>query len=214
MIVAIDGPAGVGKSSVSRRCADRLGYLYLNSGNIYRAITRLHINSARDPKDSQLVLKTASEATITLSGSRIIANGVDITDSLRDDDVDAWVAQHSTIVPVRRIVNDLLRTATSGLDIIVEGRDITTVVFPDARLKFFLDASIDIRASRRYEQGTSSLSLDELKQNIAMRDEIDRNKAEGSLKISPDACYIDTSRLTIEEVCERVIRLIHITESA
>jgi CMP/dCMP kinase len=214
MIAAIDGPAGVGKSTVSRTCAQRLGFLYLNSGNLYRAVTRLHLDAGRDPHDEAHVLATATEASISLSGSRIIANGRDITDSLHTDDVDSFVAQHSAIVPVRHLVNDLIRRAVSGLDVIVEGRDITTVVFPDAPAKIYLDASIEVRARRRFEQRTSTLSLEELRRNIAMRDEIDSNKQEGSLKISSDAFYIDTSRLTIEEVCERVIGFIRNTASA
>lgn len=213
MIVAVDGPAGVGKSTVSKRCAEALDYLYLNSGNIYRAVTRLHLDAGRDPEDHDALLATASNASITLEDSRILADGIDITDSLHNDDVDAWVAQHSAVVPVRHIVNRLIREATRGLDVIVEGRDITTVVFPDAEVKIYLDATIDVRAQRRFDQGTSKKSLEELRQNIAMRDHIDSNKDEGSLKRAPDAVYIDTSRLTINRVCERVIKFIRDNQS-
>jgi len=208
MIVAIDGPAGVGKSSVSARCAKEMGFVYLNSGNLYRAITRIHLDSGNDPVANDLVVATARDANIELVGARILSDGVDLTDALHQDDVDAWVAQHSAIVPVRRIIVEMLRSVTIGLDVIVEGRDITTVVFPDAEMKIFLDASIDVRAQRRFDQRSSKKSVEELKQNIAMRDAIDTSKEEGNLQIAPDARYIDTSDLTIDQVCAKVIELI------
>jgi cytidylate kinase len=213
LIVALDGPAGVGKSTISKRCASEAGFLYLNSGNIYRAVTRIHLDLRRDPESESELIKTATDAVIGLSDSRVIANGVDVTDTLHSDDVDSWVAQHSSVIPVRHIVINIIRDATRNLDVVVEGRDITTVVFPDANLKIYLDASIEVRAQRRFLQGTSTKTLDELRANIAMRDKIDSNKQEGSLKIALDASYIDTSCLTIEQVCEKVSALIRSTLS-
>ena len=137
-----------------------------------------------------------------------------MTDRLHTDDVDSWVSQHSAIVPVRRIIVDLLRKVTEGLNVIVEGRDITTVVFPDAEIKIYLDASVDVRALRRYEQGTSGKTLEALKTNIEMRDRIDSSKEEGSLMVSEDASYIDTSDLTIEEVCDKVCEIIRRSTAA
>ena len=116
-----------------------------------------------------------------------------------------FVASLSAIIPVRNIVNTMLRNIGKGMDIIVEGRDITTVVFPDADVKIFLDASVETRAKRRLDQGVSSLSFEELVESIKKRDHIDRNKPFGNLKISGDALYLDTSDLTIDEVCEKVI---------
>lgn len=208
MIVAMDGPAGVGKSSVSERCATLTGFLYLNSGNFYRAITLRHLDLERDPKDEAAIVSTARETQIVVTGDRIITNGADVTDRLHTDDVDSWVSQHSAIVPVRRIIVELLRAVTEDLDVIVEGRDIATVVFPDAEIKIYLDASVDVRARRRYEQGTSGKTLEALKSNIEMRDRIDSSKEEGSLMVSADACYIDTSDLTIEQVCDKVFGII------
>ena len=115
------------------------------------------------------------------------------------------MAQVSSIVHVRRVVNSHLRELASQTDSVVEGRDITTVVFPDAEIKIFLDASVETRAKRRYHQGTSNLSIREIAERIHARDRIDRNKIEGSLKIAPDALYLDTSDLTIDQVCEKVL---------
>jgi len=106
-------------------------------------------------------------------------------------------------------MNDKIREITNSISIVCEGRDMTTVVFPNAEYKFYLDASIDVQAERRFKQGVSNLSLEEIKEAIRKRDELDRNKKEGSLKISTDATYIDTSDLTIKQVCEIIINKIH-----
>ena len=213
MTVAIDGPAGVGKSTVARRCADEFGFSYLNSGNLYRAVTYAHLSAGRDPNDNDLVVRTAQTTDVSLRRGRYVVDGEDVTDDLHSDAVDAWVAQHSAIVAVRHLVNSMLKRIATEVDVVVEGRDMTTVVFPDAEVKVYLDASIDVRAQRRFDQGTSSKSLKELRENIAMRDQIDSNKQEGSLKVAPEAWYIDTSRLTIEEVCEKVAKLIRSTKT-
>ena len=204
MVVAIDGPAGVGKSTIASMIAEKLKMFYLNSGNFYRAITWKVLESGVDPEDNTAVIKIAEENPVSLENGKIHINGVDINDKLHLDNVDKWVAQHSAIIQVRHIVNKGLRETGRALDLIVEGRDITTVVFPDAELKLFLDASIETRAGRRFKQGVSGLSLKEITAGIENRDHIDKNKAEGSLKIAADAEYLDTSDLTIEQVCEKV----------
>ena len=207
MIVAIDGPAGVGKSSIAQHVAQRTGMKYINSGNLYRGITWMVLKQYPDgpPADDGEVIKIARSCSFNLLGEHLMLNGKDIQDELHTDAVDAWVAQISSIVQVRKTVNDHLRVIARKTDSVVEGRDITTVVFPDAEVKIFLDASVETRAKRRYHQGTSSLTLQELIESIHARDSIDRNKVEGSLKIAPDALYLDTSDLTIDQVCEKVI---------
>ena len=209
MIVAIDGPAGVGKSTISKRIAERLGFVYINSGNFYRAISFAHLDSGKNPEDPEAVVETAKRADIALEAGRLHLSGRDIEDLLHTDSIDAVVAQHSAIVEIRHVVNDFIRSLTAGLDAVIEGRDIGTVVYPDAGMKVYLDASPEVRAERRFFQGMSDKSLEELAENIRMRDRIDRNKKEGSLKIAEGALYLDTSHLTIEEVCERVVRKIH-----
>jgi small subunit ribosomal protein S1 len=123
-----------------------------------------------------------------------------VTDKLRTDEIDRWSAPLSANVPVRHIVNDIIRMTACEQNVVVEGRDMTTVVFPHAECRFYLDASVEARAQRRYTQGVSQLSLAEIRETIARRDEIDRNKAEGSLVIAPGVMYIDTSGLTLNQV--------------
>ncbi len=208
MVIALDGPAGVGKSTIARRIAGRTGFKYLISGDLYRAVTYGVQKIGVDPSDTESVVERAREFSISIRDDRVFLDGIDIQDHLHTDAVDRWVAQVSAIVPIREIVNALLRKIAKNNDVVVEGRDITTVVFPDAERKFYLDASVETRAKRRFNQGVSSLSLEEHIKAIRRRDEIDMNKPVGSLKLADDAVYLDTSDLTIDEVCEKVIHAI------
>ncbi|HVP19776.1 MAG TPA: (d)CMP kinase [Spirochaetia bacterium] len=205
MIAAIDGPAGVGKSTVARRCADAAGLLYVNSGNFYRAITLAALEAGAPPGDFDRVLAVARACRLSMRGSRLCSNGRDVEDLLHSDAVDEWVAAHSSIPEIRRIVNTRLREIVQGKDVLVEGRDIGTVVFPRADIKIFLDADVSTRAARRHAQGVSHLPLEEVEKSIAARDTVDRNKPTGRLLAAPDALLIDTSHLTIDQVCDRVI---------
>lgn len=210
MVVAIDGPAGCGKSTVAKIIADRLNITFLNSGSFYRGITLSLLRSGQDISDHEAVIQLARSLDIDYVDSRLVINGEDVEDQLHTDQVDAHTAQVSSIIPLRHIVNEKIRHITRSLSIVCEGRDMTTVVFPDAEHKFYLDASIDVQALRRFNQGVSKLSLEEIKETIRQRDAIDKAKAEGALKIAPDATYIDTSDLTIEQVCEIIVRKIHV----
>ena len=209
MVVAIDGPAGCGKSTIAKIIADKLNITFLNSGSFYRGITLSLLRAGIPLEAQQEIVEFAGKLEIDYVNSRLVVNGEDVEDSLHTDEVDAHTAQVSSIIPLRHIVNEKIRHITKSLSIVCEGRDMTTVVFPDAEHKFYLDASIDVQALRRFKQGVSNLSLEEIKEGIRKRDEIDKSKAEGALKIAPDATYIDTSDLTIEQVCEIIIRKIH-----
>ncbi len=204
MIVAMDGPAGTGKSTIARLVAERRGFTYINSGNLYRAITYGAMRSGVPLDDEAALVSYAEGAGLEYRGGILYLDGEPVEGRLRSAEVDAVVAQVSAIVPIRHIVNRLIRAIGSGIDAVVEGRDICTVVFPDAEVQIYIDASAEARAKRRYDQGTSSLSLDEIKKNIEMRDRIDMNKAEGSLKKAPKAFYLDTSYLTIDQVYDIV----------
>lgn len=205
MVVAIDGPAGAGKSTIARTLSKKTGMFYLNSGNFYRALTFELLRTGKNPESDEDLIETARGCEFSIRNERLHLNGEDVEDFLHTDRVDAWVAQHSAVVKVRHIVNESIRSIARGMDIIVEGRDITTVVFPDAEVKIYLDANEETRARRRYEQGVSTLDLEEILKNIKMRDKIDKNKPEGSLKVAPESLFIDTSGLTIDEVCEKVL---------
>jgi small subunit ribosomal protein S1 len=210
MVIAIDGPAGSGKSTVARLVAERLGVSFLNSGSFYRGITLCVIRAGIKHHDERAVLSLAESLSLGYFDSRLTINGEDVEDLLHSDEIDALVSQVSEIVPLRHLVNEKISGIAKFRSIVCEGRDMTTVVFPDADYKFYLDASIDVQAERRYKQGVSSLSLDEIRESIRARDENDKKKEEGALKIVKNAIYIDTSRLTIEEVCEIILSKITI----
>ena len=176
MIVAIDGPAGVGKSTISCKIAEENGFFNLNSGNFYRAITLYAIQNRVDITQEKLLIEAAGNCILTIEGGRLFLNNKDVEDQLHTDDVDAYVAQVSATVPVRHIVNERLRSIGNSIDLVAEGRDMTTVVFPQAEVKVFLDASPEIRAARRKKQGVSKKSLEEIIESIKARDMIDRNK--------------------------------------
>jgi cytidylate kinase len=135
-------------------------------------------------------------------------DGVPRTSELRSQAVDQLVARVSSVPGVRDVVNNHLRRIAGSLDIIAEGRDMTTVVFPDADVKIFLDASLDSRAERRFGELGGAVPLKEIRQQIAERDEIDRTKPVGNLKLAPGALYIDSSHLTLDQVCDMVLRAI------
>jgi len=206
MVIAIDGPAGSGKSTIAKLLAQKLkdsggqGFTYINSGNLYRAITLGCLRSGITPNDSGKALEYAKKANIAYDGDKIVLDGEDVSDRLHTDEIDKWAAPLSAIVPIRHVVNDIIRRLSKGINAVAEGRDMTTVVFPDAECRFFLDASVEARARRRFDQGVSKLSLEEIKETIAQRDAIDKNKKEGSLAIAAGVEYIDTSGLTINEV--------------
>ncbi|MFA7672066.1 MAG: (d)CMP kinase [Sphaerochaetaceae bacterium] len=208
-VVAIDGPAGVGKSSIASMVAKRLGFYFLNSGNFYRAITLAVLENNIDWQDEQKVLELAKTLSLQIVSEKMHLNGVEVDHLLHSDEINEIVAQLSAIVDLRHLVNDVLRNiAKNGLNIVCEGRDITTKVFPNAQCKFFLDASVEVRARRRYEQMPTELSFDELLKSVTNRDKIDKNKPFGALKIAADATYIDTSYLTIDEVYDKVLRVV------
>jgi cytidylate kinase len=215
MIVAMDGPAGCGKSTIAKLLSERMGFLYVNSGNIYRALTWAALQKGLGLNDEAALISAASEVSVDYDkGGSILLDGTRLSTELRSAEVEAIVAQVSAIPEIRRIVNEIVRRLARGKDVVVEGRDMTTVVFPQAELKFFIDASTEERARRRFAQASSLMSYEEILANIKMRDAIDRNKKIGALKIAPDALYLDTSDLTIEAVYEKVYsKILHLREA-
>lgn len=207
MVIAIDGPAGTGKSTIASLIAKKLNVTFLNSGSFYRALTLALLDADVDITDHARVIDFCKKQKLDYSkDAHLILNGVDVEHNLHEDRVSANAAQVSAIVEVRHIVNDRLREITKSLSIVCEGRDMTTVVFPNAEHKFYLDATSEVRARRRFDQGVSEMSFEEIKAAIEARDEIDKNKEEGSLKVASDAVYIDTSHLTIDEVCAIILK--------
>jgi cytidylate kinase len=203
VVIAIDGPAGTGKSSVADYLAKKLNYTYINSGNLYRAITLACTERGVDTKSESAVLALAKGLSINYSGDSVFVDGADVTDRLHTALIDKLCSPLSAFVPVRGLVNDLIKSTAQSQNIIVEGRDMTTVVFPPADHRFFLDADIDVRAERRFiQQGEGQRqSQAEIKAAIAERDAGDKAKEVGSLRLAEGVTYIDTSHLTLTEVC-------------
>ncbi len=203
-VVAIDGPAASGKSSVARELARRLGFVYVNSGAIYRAITWHLLEKGITAEDFDGVVQALESASITsclLGGeSRILIDNVDPAEHLRDSRVNESVARVSRLPAVREIVAKKLHDNARSDDLVVEGRDIGSVVFPNTPYKFYVDASPEVRLQRRAAQGE--------RDEIALRDHADSSRPVSPLVIAKDAHVIDTSHLTVEKViCEILARL-------
>ena len=203
-VVAIDGPAASGKSSVARELARRLGFVYVNSGAIYRAITWHLLEKGITAEDFDGVVQALESASITsclLGGdSRILIDNVDPAEHLRDSRVNESVARVSRLPAVREIVAKKLHDNARSDDLVVEGRDIGSVFFPNTPYKFYVDASPEVRLQRRAAQGE--------RDEIALRDHADSSRPVSPLVIAKDAHVIDTSHLTVEKVvCEILARL-------
>ena len=200
-VVAIDGPAASGKSSVARRLAQRLGFAYVNSGAVYRAITWHILQKGIDTRDVYRVIQAAESAQIVCrlqnNESRILIDNVDPMDYLRNDRVNENVSHVSSVALVREIAAQKMRDCARNHDLVVEGRDIGSVVFANTPHKFYVDASPDVRLRRRAAQG----ERDEIK----MRDRADSSRPVSPLVIAQDAYVIDTSNLTIEGVVNEII---------
>jgi CMP/dCMP kinase len=203
-VIAIDGPAASGKSSVARELARRLGFIYVNSGAVYRAITWYLLEKGINAEDSNRIAQTLESADITCcirdSESRILVDNVDPADHLRDDRVNESVSRVSRLPLVRQIVGQQLHERARSDDLVVEGRDIGSVVFPETHYKFYVDASPEVRLRRRAAQGE--------RDEIALRDHADFSRSVSPLVIAEDAHVINTSHLTIKAVVNEIISLL------
>jgi len=200
-VVAIDGPAASGKSSVARELAQRLGFVYVNSGAIYRAITWHILEKGIQVEDLDRVARALASAAITCrvqqGESRILIDNVDPAEHLRDDRMNETVSRVSRLAVVRQIVTEKLHEHAGSGDLVVKGQDIGSVVFRDTPYKFYVDASPEVRLRRRAAQGE--------RDEIALRDHADFSRSVSPLVIAEDAHVIDTSHLTIEEVVQQVV---------
>jgi cytidylate kinase len=200
-VVAIDGPAASGKSSVARALAKQIGFDYVNSGAMYRAMTWHILNHGVAPGDAaaiiRLVENTRIDCTLDRDGSHILIDGTDPSPHLCDDQVNDNVSLVSSVPRLREILVEKMRGYAIDHDIVMEGRDIGSVVFPDTPYKFYIDASPDVRLRRRQAQG--------LRDQIAARDRADSSRRASPLIIAEDAHVIDSSNLTIEGVVGEII---------
>lgn len=208
-IITIDGPAGAGKSTVARHLAARFGLLNLESGAMYRAFARKALDSGVDPDQAEALEALARTTTIDLeptpSGNRVLLDGNDVTASLRDPSVTQAASQVSVHPAIRTWMVDLQRAMGSQGGIVMEGRDIGTIVFPNAEIKFFLDAAPEARTQRRFLEAPSAASNHAaLHEELRKRDERDRNRAESPMRPAPDAILIDSTELTLDQVLARI----------
>jgi len=206
MIITIDGPAGSGKSTMARRLARRLGFRFLNTGAMYRALTLYLLRSGAVSQRDQIV-SLLSGVRLEFQGDRIVLNGEDVSEAIRSQEVEKHVSAVSAIREVRMRLVELQREIASGGDYVLEGRDTGTVVFPDAFCKFYLDASLEERARRRQKELAEKgeyYDIAYLQQEIQRRDELDKTREVAPLMKPEDAIVIDTSSLSPEEVEERL----------
>ena len=202
-VITIDGPAGAGKSSVAKNLALKLGIKYLDTGAIYRAIALILAKSEIKPDNKEFLNEALNDIKIELVNNEVLVNGFDVTGEIRTPEVDNLASIYSAVPEVRRALLSLQQEQKNYGSIIAEGRDVGSVVFPDAKFKFFLTASPEARARRRYEQRISQnqdADYDEILQAIKARDEYDSHREAAPLSIPENAIYIDTSEMSEDEV--------------
>ena len=206
-VVAIDGPAGAGKSTIARALARRLGVPYLDTGAMYRAVTHAALRDGVEPNDAERVTRLAAVSRIDVDEEKVTVDGKDVTREIRTDRINQAVSHVAAISGVRSILREQQRAwvAARGGGV-VEGRDIGTVVFPDATLKVFLTASPEVRARRRVAE--SGGDVDAIARSIAERDRLDSSRVDSPLMTADGSVTVDTSNLSIEEVVEKLHSLV------
>ena len=207
MIVTIDGGVASGKSAVGRRVAERLGLPFVDSGLMYRAITRLAAERGIDPHDAAAMTRLAEATPMRVAGDRVWADGQDVTDGIYDTDYADALPVVSATAGVRKALVAEQREAGEG-GVVMAGRDIGTVVFPDADHKFFLTASLDEKVRRRaaqYERRGEPVDAEAMRKEVELRDRLDSDRPVAPLRAAEDAVIIDTDRLDLEEVVNRIV---------
>jgi cytidylate kinase len=210
LTIAIDGPSGAGKGTVARAVARELGYRHLDTGAMYRAVGWLAIQKNVSLEDETALTALASTAVFDLDGGRVVINGHDITTAIRTSEVDRAATSVARVPSLREVLVAHQRRIGSGQGVVVEGRDIGTVVFPDADLKIYLDASPEERARRRANDpahASSAGPVATVAGALAERDRIDRTRAASPLTVAPDAVVLDTTDLGVDQVVAKALAL-------
>lgn len=214
-IVAIDGPAGTGKGTIAKSISQELGLVNIDTGATYRCVALYALENEISVDEKEKIISNLPNIKIDMKNEngiqKIFLNLKDVTEKIRTKEVSSIVSQISSIIEVRYAMVDVQRNMAKGKDVIMEGRDITTYVFPNAQVKIYMDAAEEERAKRRYKEMMEKgieITYEEVLKNIQNRDNNDKNKEIGALKIADDAIYIDTTNLTIEEVKEKIKKII------
>lgn len=212
IVVAIDGPAGAGKSTIARRVAARLQYTYIDTGAMYRAVALWAVRQGVAFDDMHRMEQLATASDIELEPGRIRLNGEDVSEAIRQPEVSNGASKIAVIPGVRRAMVAKQREIGRKMSVVMEGRDIGTVVFPDADMKVYLDAAVEERVRRRLAEmrakGDESLTAEELTAQMRERDLRDSTRADAPLAQAPDAIYLDSTGMSIEEVEEAILKLV------
>lgn len=211
-IIAIDGPSGSGKGTIAKEVARRLNYTYIDTGAMYRCVSLKSLEDNIKEDDEEAIVNLLKNMDIKLTNDgKVFLDGRDVSNDIRTMEVTARVSKISCIVPLRLVMEEKQRKMAKDQNIVMEGRDITTVIFPDAKYKFYIDASIEDRAERRYKQNLEKgieSSLEEIKKSLEQRDYDDINRPLGALKRTPDQHYIDNGKNTVEESVNEILKIV------
>lgn len=211
MVVAIDGPCGSGKGTIAKILSEKLNLVNIDTGATYRCLALKTLENNIDLKDEKRIIELSENLNVEFKDGKVFLDGEDVSRKIREKEVTQIVSPISSIIEVRKNMVELQRKMASTYDVILEGRDITTVVFPNAEYKFYLDASLDERVNRRVKQNKEmniDMSEEEIRKNISDRDYNDMNKPVGALKRTEDQIYIDSTNMTIDEVIDKMISII------
>ena len=212
-IVAIDGPAGSGKGTIAKIISERCNLVNIDTGATYRCVALKALNNGLTVDNKKEIIEISKDIDIKFTqDGKVFLDGKEVTDDIRSKEVTSIVSPISGIVEVRENMVKLQRRLAGDNDVILEGRDITTVVFPNANYKFYLDASLEERANRRYKQNMEKgidMSYEEIKESISARDYNDMHKEVGSLTRTDDQIYIDSTNLSIEEVADIIFKVVN-----
>ena len=212
-VVAIDGPAGSGKGTVAKIIAQKFGFVNIDTGAMYRCVTLECIRNNIKLTEQEKIIDISNNINIELKeNGDVFLNGENVSKEIRNKEVSSLVSPISSITKVRLNMVDKQRKMAEGKNVIMEGRDITTYVFPNADVKIYLDCDVEERAKRRHKemlQKGTNISFNEVLEGIKKRDQNDRNKEIGSLKIADDATIVDTTNYTIDEAVEHVSSIIN-----
>lgn len=211
LIIAIDGPSGSGKSTIAKLVAKKLGLRYLDTGAIYRAVAFILDELGIEPKDGPELERELDRINVNLKDASVLVNGRDVSDKIRNPHISAMASLFSALPPVRQRLLCIQRAQVDSEGIVAEGRDMGTVVFPEARVKIFLTANEEVRAHRRWlELNRKGINVErsEILSNIRLRDQNDSSRRISPLIKADDAVLIDTSDLSIEDIVDRILDLI------
>ncbi len=211
VVIAIDGPSGSGKGTVSKILKEKLNLLYIDTGAMYRCIALKALKNNMDLKDNESLIDMARKCDISFSSDSVFLDGEDVSLDIRNEEVSTAASIVSRIKEIREIMVHKQREFAKDNNIIMEGRDITTVVLPDALYKFYLDASLEVRAKRRYEQNKEKnidSSYEEVLENMRQRDYNDMHRDVGALKVGDGVTYIDSTNMTISDVVDKIINIV------